>query len=168
MQWRIGYKVHLAVDDLGIPVSFFVSSTCVHDSKVAVPLMRMARRKVRFLYALMDGGYSSREIRYFAYDHMDAVPVIDFKTDRNGVKKEMAPAKKERYKASTTEERTNSEPKDSFLAPKLFSSGRNFIMDLKLAVLMLTIKKIRKAAKMVQERKAVWREREMPLPIKFD
>ena len=117
--------------------------------------MRMARRKVRFLYVLMDGGYSSRDIRDFAYDHMDAIPVIDFKADRNGVKEEMDPAKKERYKARTTVERTNSELKDSFLAPKLFSRGRNSIMDLKLAVLMLTIKKIRKAAKMIQERKAV-------------
>ena len=43
----------------------------------------------------------------------------------------------------------------NILAPKLFSRGRNSIMDLKLAVLMLTIKKIRKAAKMIQERKAV-------------
>ena len=155
MQWRRGYKVHLAVDDLGIPDANFVSGACVHDSKVAVPLMRMARRKVRFLYALMDGGYSSRDIRDFTYDHMDAVPVIDFKADRNGVKEEMDPAKKERYKARTTVERTNSELKDSFLAPKLFSRGRNSIMDLKLAVLMLTMKKIRKAAKMIQERKAV-------------
>ena len=32
---------------------------------------------------------------------------------------------------------------------------RNSIMDLKLAVLMLTIKKIRKAKKMIQERRAV-------------
>ena len=105
--------------------------------------------------ALMDGGYSSRDIRDFTYDHMDAVPVIDFKADRNGVKEEMDPAKKERYKARTTVERTNSELKDSFLAPKLFSRGRNSIMDLKLAVLMLTMKKIRKAAKMIQKRKAV-------------
>ena len=32
MQWRIGYKVHLAVDDFGIPVSYFISGACVHDS----------------------------------------------------------------------------------------------------------------------------------------
>ena len=68
----------------------------------------------------MDGGYSSRDIRDFTYDHMDAVSVIDFKADRNGVKEEMDPAEKERYKARTTVERTNSELKDSFLAPKLF------------------------------------------------
>ena len=68
----------------------------------------------------MDGGYSCRDIRDFTYDHMDAVSVIDFKADRNGVKEEMDPAEKERYKARTTVERTNSELKYSFLAPKLF------------------------------------------------
>ena len=41
-------------------------------------------------------------------------------------------------------------------------------MDLKLAVLMLTIKKIRKTVKKIQERKAVLREREMSLPFQFD
>lgn len=153
MQWRIGYKVHLAVDDFGIPVSYFISGACVHDSKVAVPLMRMARERARFLYALMDGGYSSSDIVEFTADNMDAVPVIDFKADVNGVKEEMDPAKKDRYKARTTVERTNSELKDCFLAPKLFSRGKSSIMDLKLAVLMLTMKKIRKVARMLEERK---------------
>ena len=154
MQWRIGYKVHLAVDDLGIPVSYFISGACVHDSKVAVPLMRMARERARFLYALMDGGYSSSDIVEFTADNMDAVPVIDFKADVNGVKEEMDPAKKDRYKARTTVERTNSELKDCFLAPKLFSRGKSSIMDLKLAVLMLTMKKIKKVARMLEKRKA--------------
>ena len=154
MQWRIGYKVHLAVDDFGISVSYFISGACVHDSKVAVPLMRMARERARFLYALMDGGYSSSDIVEFTADNMDAVPVIDFKADVNGVKEEMDPAKKDRYKARTTVERTNSELKDCFLAPKLFSRGKSSIMDLKLAVLMLTMKKIKKVARMLEKRKA--------------
>ena len=37
---------------------------------------------------------------------------------------------------------------------KLFSRGKSSIMDLKLAVLMLTMKKIRKVARMLEERKA--------------
>lgn len=59
-----------------------------------MPLMRMARGKARFLYALMDGGYSSSDIIDFASEHMEAVPVIDFKADRNGAKEEMDPAKR--------------------------------------------------------------------------
>ena len=152
MQWRIGYKVHLAVDDMGIPVSFAVTGASVHDSRLAIPLMRMAGDRVRFLYALMDGGYSSGDIMEFTKS-MDAVPVIDFKADRNGVKAEMEPAKKIRYRGRTTVERTNSELKDCFLPPKLYSRGSKAILDIKLAVLLLTMKKIRKAVMMLEERK---------------
>lgn len=38
-------------------------------------------------------------------------------------------------------EKENSELKDCFLAPKLYSRGEKTIFDLKLAVLLLTLKK---------------------------
>ena len=142
MQWRIGYKVHLAVDDMGIPMSFFVSGASVHDSKVAIPLIRLAKERCTFLYTLMDGGYSSKDIVSFAKE-LGVVPVIDFKANRNGLKPEMDKAKKVRYKARTTVERTNSELKDCFLPPKLYSRGKGSLLDLQFAVLLLTIKKIR-------------------------
>ncbi len=150
MQWRIGYKVHLAVDDMGIPVSFFVSGACVHDSRVAIPLLRLASERCKFLYSLMDGGYSSSAIESFARD-IGVIPVIDFKADRNGSKPEMDQAKKIRYRARTTVERTNSELKDCFLPPKLYSRGACSLFDLKLSVLLLTIKKIRN--RLIEERK---------------
>lgn len=142
MQWRIGYKVHLAVDDSGIPVSFFVSGASVHDSRVAIPLLRLAMERCTFLYSIMDGGYSSKNIASFAKE-LGVVPVIDFKADRNGEKPEMDQAKKIRYKARTTVERTNSELKNCFLPPKLYSRGRYSLLDLQFSVLLLTIKKIR-------------------------
>lgn len=153
MQWRIGYKVHLAVDDFGIPISYFVSGASVHDSKVAIPLLRKAKEKAQFLYALMDGGYSSNDISEFTKT-LDAVPIIDYKADRNGVKIAMDPAKKIRYKARTTVERTNSELKDCFLAPKLYSRGEKSIFDLKLAVLLLTLKKIKHVIQLSSKQKA--------------
>ena len=75
---------------------------------------------MRFFYALMDGGYSSGDIR---------------------------------YRGMTTVERTNRELKDCFLPPKLYSRGSKAILDIKLAVLLLTMKKIRKAVMMLEERK---------------
>ena len=150
MQWRIGYKVHLAVDDLGIPVSFFVSGASVHDSRVAIPLLRLANERCTFLYSLMDGGYSSKDIESFVKE-LGAVPVIDFKADRNGLKQEMDPAKKIRYKSRTTVERTNSELKDCFLPPKLYSRGRCSLLNLQFSVLLLTIKKIRN--RLIEEQK---------------
>ena len=114
IQWRIGYKVHLAVDDLGTPMSFFVFGASVHDSKVAIPLLRLANERCTFIYTLMDGGYSSKDIVSFAKE-LGVVPAIDFKANRNGFKPEMDKARKIRYKARTTVERTNSELKDCFL-----------------------------------------------------
>ncbi|WP_319755504.1 transposase [uncultured Sphaerochaeta sp.] len=58
-QWFIGYKAHLATDDYGVPVSFAVTGASVHDSKVAVPLMKKARKTTDFLYVLLDKGYIS-------------------------------------------------------------------------------------------------------------
>lgn len=55
-QWFIGYKAHLATDDHGVPVSFAVTGASVHDSKVAVPLMKKARKTTDFLYVLLDKG----------------------------------------------------------------------------------------------------------------
>lgn len=41
-QWFIGYKAHIATDDFGVPISFAVTGACVHDCKVAVPLMKVS------------------------------------------------------------------------------------------------------------------------------
>ena len=141
MEWSIGYKAHLAVDDNGIIVAHHVTGASVHDSQVAIPLMRMADRRCDYLYALMDGGYTSERIETFAHS-IGKVPIIDRHADRNGNKKEMEPCKAERYKARTTVERTNSELKECFLPGKLYSRGKKGIFQIELSILMLDIKKI--------------------------
>lgn len=141
MEWSIGYKAHLAVDDNGIIVAHHVTGASVHDSQVAIPLMRMADRRCDYLYALMDGGYTSQRIEAFA-SSIGKVPIIDRRADRNGNKKEMKPCKAERYKARTTVERTNSELKECFLPGKLYSRGKKGIFQIELSILMLDIKKI--------------------------
>ena len=95
MEWFIGYKAHLAVDDNGIIVAHHVTGASVHDSQVAIPLMRMADQRCDYLYALMDGGYTSERIETFAHS-IGKVPIIDRHADRNGNKKEMEPCKAER------------------------------------------------------------------------
>ena len=82
MEWFIGYKVHLAVDDNGIIVAHHVTGACVHDSQVAIPLMRMADRRCDYLYALMDGGYTSQRIEAFA-SSIGKVPIIDRHQERH-------------------------------------------------------------------------------------
>lgn len=141
MQWFIGYKAHLAVDDFGIPVASFITGACVTDAKVAIPLIRTANDRCTFLYALMDGGYSDKRIAQFL-SSIGKVPVIDFKAVRNGIKPEMDMAKRSRFKARTTVERTNSEMKENFLPYELYSRGRRAIFEIKLAVLLTTIRKM--------------------------
>ena len=58
--------MHLAVDDCRIIIAHHVAGACVNDSQVAIPLMRMADKHRDYLYALMDGGYTSQRIEEFA------------------------------------------------------------------------------------------------------
>ena len=144
MEWFVGYKAHMAVDDSGVPVSSIVTGARVHDSKAAAPLLRTAGERCRFLYALMDGGYSSAAIADCAR-RLGAVPIIDFKADRRGRKRPMAPDEAERYRKRTTVERSNGEMKECFLPAKLRSRGFRARFDLRLAVLLLALKRMRLA-----------------------
>lgn len=114
---------------------------CVHDSRVAIPLMRKADGRCDYLYAFMDGGYTSVKIEEFA-SSIGKIPIIDRHADRNGEKEEMDRARARRYKARPTVERTNSELKKCFLPCKLYSRGKRAISQIELSILMLDIKKI--------------------------
>lgn len=142
MDWRIGLKAHLAVDDNGIPVSYAVTGASVSDMKPAIPLLRTSTDRCRYLYALMDAGCFPQEIRRFAYS-LGKIPIIDPKADRNGNKVELKPEEKERCKARTTVERSNSEIKGCFLADYLHSRGYKARLDVEMAILLLTMKRIR-------------------------
>jgi len=58
----IGYKLHADVNDGGFPVSVVVTSASVHDSQVAIPLMKMTSSKVDYLYDLLDSAYDAQRI----------------------------------------------------------------------------------------------------------
>ncbi len=149
-RWYIGYKAHLACDDLGVPLAHAVTGACVHDSNVAIPLMKMVGATFVFLYVLMDKGYSSTEIERFATS-MGAVAIID-RPARNGVAVPMDPATAQRYKARTTVERTNSELKDGYLPVKLYRRKEQARYDISLAILLTTIKKVRSVMARMQDR----------------
>jgi hypothetical protein len=80
-QWFIGYKIHLATDDFGVPIGYVVTGACVHDCKVAVPLMKMAYQCTDFLYALMDKGYLNPDINAYA-DMIGRKVIIDQRARR--------------------------------------------------------------------------------------
>ncbi len=148
-QWFVGYKTHIACDDFGVPLAFVVTGACVHDSRVAVPLMKLVRMNFVFLYALMDKGYVSLDIE--EYVRMVGAKAIIDRPAYNGVSVPMDPATAQRYKARTTVERTNSELKDGFLPVKLYRRGANARYDISLGVLLTTIKKVLAVVAMMQE-----------------
>lgn len=112
-EWWIGYKLHLDVDDSGIPITALVTSASMHDSQAAIPLETITNNRVTSLYSVMDAAYNSDLIEKVVTD-AGKVAIIDPKKPRGGEKVPLDPAKKKRYNIRTTVERTNSTIKDDF------------------------------------------------------
>jgi len=141
-QWFIGYKAHLAADDHGVPIAYAVTGACVHDCKVAVPLMKTAFQRTDFLYALMDKGYLNPDINAYA-DMIGRKAIIDQRARGSVSAPPMDKPEAARYKARTTVERTNSELKDGYLPDKIYRRGAHARYDIELAILLTTLKKAR-------------------------
>ena len=120
MSWN-GYKLHLDTNDIGLPISALVTSASLHDSQVAIPLIKLTSRKVTYLYDLMDAAYDAKSIEEVSRK-LDHVPIID----KNGRGKEtlpMAPHEAERYKIRSSAERANSRLKEDFGANNVMVKG---------------------------------------------
>lgn len=112
-EWWVGFKLHLDVDDHGIPLTALVTSASMHDSGAAIPLEIITNSRVKSLYSVMDSAYNSELIEKKIID-AGKVPIIDPKKPRGGEIVPLDPAKVERYKIRTSVERTNSTIKDDF------------------------------------------------------
>jgi hypothetical protein len=107
-----GYKLHLDVNDCGLPISAVLTSASVHDSQVAIPLMKLSAAKVTSCYDLMDAAYDASQI-WEQSKALGHVPVID----RNPRSKKIAPMpphEAARYQERTAAERCNGRFKDEF------------------------------------------------------
>jgi hypothetical protein len=109
--WK-GYKSHITWADGNIPIAVITTSASVHDSQVAIPLMRVASERATICYDLMDAAYNAPAIRQASRD-LGHVPIIDPKPENRAVAW-FVPAECERYKQRTTAERGNSRLKDEF------------------------------------------------------
>ena len=108
----IGYKLHADVNDCGWPISVALTAASVHDSQVAIPLMKMTSARVDYLYDLMDAAYDAKPI-YEVSRSLGHVPIID----RNGRGREvipLAPHEAARYRQRTASERFNGRLKEEF------------------------------------------------------
>ncbi|MEK7282148.1 MAG: transposase [Chloroflexota bacterium] len=132
--WQ-GYKLHLDVSDIGMPLSAILTSASLHDSQAAIPLLRMtADRTGAVLYEVMDSAYDSPLIES-AIRGLQRVPIIDINPRRDVEKQEqkrqrallktlgLPLAEDVRFNERTTVERVNARLKDEFGARNLRVRG---------------------------------------------
>lgn len=132
----IGYKLHADVNDCGLPISIVLTAASVHDSQVAIPLMRMSSAKVDYLYDVMDAAYDAGAI-YEVSKSLGHVPLID-KNSRGKEVAPMAPHEAVRYNERTVVERFNSRMKEEFGADNVMVRGAQKVkMHLMFGVLAL-------------------------------
>jgi len=117
----IGYKLHADINDCGLPISVALTAASVHDSQLAIPLMKMSSAKVDYLYDLMDAAYDAGQI-YETSKVLGHVPIID-KNSRGKEVIPMAPHEAVRYNERTAVERFNSRMKESFGAGNVMVRG---------------------------------------------
>lgn len=116
-----GFKLHLDFNDCGLPLSAVLTSASVHDSQVAIPLMKLTSSKVSYCYDLMDAAYDAGPIWHQSRE-LGHVPIID----RNPRDKEvvpMSPHEATRYNERTAAERGNSRLKEDFGARNVMVRG---------------------------------------------
>jgi len=118
--WR-GYKLHVDTTDSGLPLTAVLTSASLHDSQVAIPMMKLTSQKVISLYDLMDSAYDAKEIRDVSRS-LGHVPIIDG-NPRRGAVLPMAPAEKLRYHERTASERLNARLKEEFGARHVMVKG---------------------------------------------
>lgn len=119
--WK-GYKLHLDVDDIGLPITAIVTSANVHDSQVAIPLEKLTERKVQHCYSLMDAAYDAKPINDYIRSR-ERVPLIDPNKRKESEGRSFDPVEKFRYKIRTTVERANAHLKDWLIPNQIFVRG---------------------------------------------
>jgi hypothetical protein len=119
--WK-GYKLHLDVTDIGLPITAIVTGANVHDSQAAIPMEKLTEKKVQHLYSLMDAAYDAKPIIDYIRSR-DRVPLIDPNKRRGAESRSFDPAEKSRYKTRTTVERANSHLKDWLIPNQIFVRG---------------------------------------------
>jgi hypothetical protein len=119
--WK-GYKLHLDVTDIGLPITAIVTGANVHDSQAAIPMEKLTGKKVQHLYSLMDAAYDAKPILDYIQEQ-DRVPLIDPNKRKGLDQRTFDPAEKSRYKIRTTVERANAHLKDWLISSQIFVRG---------------------------------------------
>ena len=135
----IGGKLHLSVADGDIPITAIYSSASVHDSSLALPLIKETTDRINHLYDLQDSGYDADTIREFSILHNHR-PIIDINPKNSKELKEQIELRKSEkkifkelnlpldsdthhYNQRSSVERVNAYLKDNFGCNKIYYQG---------------------------------------------
>jgi len=108
----IGYKLHLDVNDAGLPLFALTTSASLHDSQAAIPMARITAGRVTALYEVMDSAYAAEPIRDVCRS-LGHVPIIEPHPLQRKTKP-LDPAAERRLDERTVVERAYSRLKDEF------------------------------------------------------
>ena len=134
-----GGKLHLSVVDGDIPITAIYSSASVHDSSLALPLIKQSSQKVNYLYDLADAAYDTSIIKDYS-TKQNHRPIIDINPKNSKkLKAKIALAKSEKkilqplklynnsddlhYNQRGSVERVNAYLKDSYGCSKIYYQG---------------------------------------------
>jgi hypothetical protein len=109
--WR-GYKFHIDTACNGLPITALLTAASLHDSQVAIPLMKRTSERITYLYDVMDAAYDAPQIHEVSTS-LSHVPIID-RNPRRGERIPFTPAEALRYHERTVAERSNARLKDEF------------------------------------------------------
>jgi hypothetical protein len=109
---------------VGLPISAIVTSASVHDSQVAIPLIKLTSNKVTYLYDLMDVAYDAKRIDETSRQ-IGHVPIIDKNARGKETNHPDGTPEAERYKMRSASERANSRLKEDFGANNIMVKGHN-------------------------------------------
>ena len=147
----IGGKLHLGVVDGDIPVTAIYSSASVHDSSLALPVIKETSAKVTYLYDLADAAYDAGTIETFSEQHNHQF-IVDINPKNSKALKEKIEGEKKllelkfqtkksnHYNQRSSVERVNAYLKDSFGCKNIYYQGATKVTSvLSFAVLAVCI-----------------------------
>ncbi len=134
-----GGKLHLSVVDGDIPITAIYSSASVHDSSLALPLIKRSSQKINYLYDLADAAYDNKIIKTYS-QKQNHRPIIDINPKNSKkLKAQIALAKSEKkilqplklynnsddlhYNQRGSVERVNAYLKDNYGCNKIYYQG---------------------------------------------
>lgn len=155
LQYWVGYKLHITVDDHGIPMAGILTSASLADNQVAIPLAKLTAERVVGLYDLMDSGYDASGIREYSKS-LGHVPIIEERADPGKAEEKRQeklawktlnwkPSDMVRYEKRTVVERSFSRLKEEFGARFIRVRGyQKVLMHLMFGVLVLAVDQLLK------------------------